>query len=140
MFADTRIQGGLCFRVVLYWILCQIAMLGTLAFMGFIRGDIGIIQSIAVPAFIVSTLFLPLAIYDIVRFSGRFAGPMVNFKGRLKEANENNERLRVHIRSGDFYREVFDALNEIQKRHEARAIQPSSRLSSSSHQEEPIHA
>ena len=31
VFADLKIQGGLCLRVAIYWVVCQLAVIGTIA-------------------------------------------------------------------------------------------------------------
>lgn len=90
-------------------------MIGTILGFAFITDSSGTGEAI-VPAFIVSTLVLPIMMFDMVVFSNRFAGPMLNLRRKMKQLAETNLSEKIEFRDGDFYRELRDSFNEIREK------------------------
>jgi hypothetical protein len=125
--ALPKLQGVLCLRVCVYWIVCQIMVLGTLLGLAFLEGSIEFqrMTHYIIPAMFVSTLAMPLAFVDMINYSNRFAGPILNFRHRLREMVEGNP-TKISVRSRDYFTDMASNLNEISTRlqSEADANQP----------------
>ncbi len=73
----------------------------------------GSIWQFVVPALIVSLFLLPIALWDMLAFSNQFAGPLVNFRGRLKQLLEKESSEEIRLRKGDFCSELCEQLNQL---------------------------
>jgi len=91
-------------------------MVGTILGIAFLEGPTGNSASIGrfiVPALVVSSLVLPIALLDILMFSNKFAGPILNFRRRFKELVDNGTCEDVRFRPGDYYRDLSDNFNKL---------------------------
>lgn len=119
--ADFRLQSLLCLRIVMYWLFCQASMVVTI--LGF-NMLVGIDQDAAppsiwrllVPALFVSSLLLPVMLLDILMFSNRFAGPMLNLRRKLKSLAEGQPTPKLQFRAADFLQEICDDFNRLRSR------------------------
>lgn len=120
VFADTRIQGLLCLRLALYWFVCQSSIVFTILamssfFEGTQDGSSAVSLHFIVPALTVSTLMFPVFLFDILVFSNRFAGPMVNFRRKMKQLVENETCEKIAFRKGDYYMDLAEHFNQVQE-------------------------
>ena len=113
LLADTKIQGAMCLRIASYWIVCQTTLLGTMACFYFLTNGEGNISGLAIPGLLVSSLFLPIALLDALKFSNRFAGPVVNIRGKLKRFAATGTMETIRLRKGDYYSDICEAFNQI---------------------------
>ena len=124
-FIDAKVQGVLCYRVVLYWFLLIFGMFCLLAGFPmvislFVKSPVApsagqvILQTWRSfwPAIFASALMLPLIILDIVRVSHRFAGPMVRLRTALRDMAAGKPIEPVVFRYGDFWCEVAEEFNQ----------------------------
>ncbi len=116
--ADKTIQGRLVFRLAIYWVTCQFALVGTMVGMSFLtmgspNTGTGSIWSLIIPGVTVSFLVLPFAIYDLVVFSNRFTGPMMRFRRHVAELAESGTADEIHFRPADFYCDLSENFNRI---------------------------
>ena len=120
LFADARVQGQFCIRVVIYWVMCQLTMLGGMIAFASIGGKDQIspevLWQIAFPAALVSLLALPFALLDAVGFSNRFSGPILNFRRRFAEFVQGKPVNEMSFRPGDFYEDLSRNFNELRSR------------------------
>ena len=115
LFADFQIQGRLCLRLAVYWLICQCAMLATLV--GFASlTDSPFNGAAFTPALVVSTCVLPILMFDLVAFSNRFAGPLLNLNRKMKQLAETNSSDSVGLRDGDFYQDMASHFNTIREK------------------------
>ena len=61
-----------------------------------------------------------LFIYDMVRFSHRFAGPLYRFRKCLKAITDGEELALMNLRKDDFLHDLKDEFNEMLKALEQR--------------------
>jgi hypothetical protein len=124
-FVDTRVQGMLAYRVILYWFLFVSGMFILLAgfpvIVSFFVHSPGapsagqlIMQTWRTfwPAIFASALMLPLLILDIIRVSHRFAGPMYRLRSALRDMAAGKPVEPVVFRYGDFWCEVAEEFNQ----------------------------
>lgn len=117
LFSDFRVQGELIVRIAAYWVVCQLAVVGT--FVGAtilnsaVPGDEVSVWSLIIPAVVVSSLVLPLVLFDAITFSNRFAGPLLRFRRNLAEFAETGTAENMEFRPGDFYMDLTDSFNKL---------------------------
>jgi hypothetical protein len=71
------------------------------------------------PYLIASGLLLPIVAHSAIRFSNRFAGPMVRIRRSLKQLAEG-EIPHVVFRENDFWTDVADDINKLAARQARR--------------------
>ncbi len=134
-FADPRLQCGLLARTILYWLysVCTIFAV-SLVWMVFARrpqtpaewiGEVGLYGG---PVAVGLLLILPLALLDCLRFSRRFAGPMVRFRRALHDLANGDPVDPLELRAGDFWCDLSRDLNRVSQRMDelqAQRPQPS---------------
>lgn len=119
LIADPNIQGWLCFRIAAYWICCQVMI--TVTLLGFAHlqapGDLtaGSVWKILIPALVVSSLAMPIAVLDVIAFSNKFVGPVYQLKRKLAALASGEEIDEVHFRVGDYHAEAQPHLNQIRE-------------------------
>jgi hypothetical protein len=87
IFVDPKVQGALALRVVLYWIVCILAVAVMLFCWELLTAPVRELSTrlndmwfYYGPALVASFLLLPLVVIDIIRISHRFAGPLVRMR------------------------------------------------------------
>jgi len=126
---DSKVQGTLIKNFLRYWAV-SIAAAGGLTVIGWIFITPGLSGFIGPNAFMASiipmilvgiaaaVLVLPVLLFDVVRVSHRFAGPLVRFKRHLREAADGGPMRRLSFRDEDFWPEIAEAYNDLLDRIE----------------------
>lgn len=115
LLADTRVQGQFCLRVVVYWMICQFSLLATMAMFAFLSGESGnTLYKLVLPGVVVSLMFLPIAMLDMLKLSNRLVGPMINLRRHLSRLQEPATAPKFVLRDGDFYSEISDLVADLQ--------------------------
>ncbi|MGI9518351.1 MAG: hypothetical protein ACR2NP_14950 [Pirellulaceae bacterium] len=114
--ADLRLQGALCLRVAIYWIVCQVVFgIAVLAFFTLQESNPGSTPltpwSLITPALVISGLVLPLALLDLLVFSNRFAGPALRIRKYLSCLAKGEEATTFKLRKKDFFVDICENLN-----------------------------
>ena len=68
-----------------------------------------------VPAMAVSSCILPFAMYDLLRFSNRFAGPIAKMRRNCEQLANGESIDELELRPRDFYRDLKTSLNHISR-------------------------
>ena len=127
-FVDPRLQLALVLRVALYWVVCTVvlALLASVQVL-LTGGNLGygvLIDRVLVsfgPALVASVIVLPMLLFDCVRFSNRFAGPMFRLRDQLKQLADTGHAEPVKFRKGDFWYEMAQEFNRVAERMQGRA-------------------
>lgn len=118
IFVDSSVQGSLAGRVSIHWI-CFFAIMIALQFLTtwmvnpmLTRGELftTVVQNNGL-FLIAIVLLLPSFIYDTVRLSNRFAGPMVRLKNAFEEVADTGELKEIQFRKGDFWMDIAKNYN-----------------------------
>lgn len=113
VFADARMQGILCVRIAIYWLVCQLAM--CLAIVGVASLDGaeggGNVVPFLMPAFCFSLFILPVALLDAVVYTNRIAGPLLNFRRKFSLLVRSGVSDPVKFRPGDYFSDLADNFN-----------------------------
>jgi hypothetical protein len=122
LFVDPKVQGALVLRVLLYWAVCLITLTLMLLCWSTIRtprmfythfDDMWFHYG---PALIASFILLPMVMVDIIRFSNRFAGPMVRLRRSMQALGRGEHVDPIQFRGGDFWQEFAEAFNAVAAR------------------------
>lgn len=124
LFIDKRVQGTLARRVLTHWLLFFVACSVTLLSLQYFLGEPGrsFSEHLSVlwnqyAIFVVLLIaMLPSFIYDTIRLSNRFAGPIVRLRRGLKELTEGEDVENMNFRDGDFWMELSDDFNRLAQR------------------------
>ncbi|MGI9518587.1 MAG: hypothetical protein ACR2NP_16140 [Pirellulaceae bacterium] len=127
VFADWKIQGGLCLRVSAYWLTCQAMLVLTAFAINLLGGGNGeILWSYLLPACVSSLLVLPIALLDLLVFSNRFAGPWHRFRRNFDQLADGQAVHPLHFRPKDFCHDLSDNFNRLREQLASADHEPDS--------------
>lgn len=125
-FVDRQVQGALLRRITIHWLLFALGLtLVLLVLQYFVQpfesfGDqlraLGQRHGVVL---VVLFALLPVFLWDTVRISHRFAGPMVRFRRLLKDLADGKAVSDISFRDGDFWAELATDFNAVKARLEA---------------------
>jgi len=119
-FIDRHVQGALVFRLALHW--CVFLVVGMSVslvlqylsdpfqpagyhFALFVKNQAGFL--------LVMVCMTPVFLFDTVKLSHRFAGPILRVRRALAEMARGDVVERVKFRPGDFWMDIADDLNKV---------------------------
>lgn len=124
MYVDKNVQGGILTRVAIHWGLfffttafAYIVIQAIVAPTGstFVSRLQGALTEFTILGFLMLSL-LPAFMLDFVRFSNRFAGPIVRLRRFLRELGENGDVPPLKFRDDDFWVDVAKEFNVCRER------------------------
>jgi methyl-accepting chemotaxis protein len=119
-YVDSQVQGALVRRVILHWVGFFVsASLGAFV-LQFLSNPF---QPISVhlqnlwwtqgPFMVVMAFLLPVFVLDTIKFSNRFAGPILRLRGSIRSIADGNPPLQLVFRKGDFWGDVAEDFNQM---------------------------
>lgn len=132
LYVNKGIQGALVRRIAAYWVACSWGIFCVLA--GF---PIGVTLALGVPngptvssllfqtwldfwpSLLASMLVLPVIVWDLLRLSHRFVGPMIRLKNAMRDLAAGKQVPAITFREGDFWCEFAEEFNRVAARMEA---------------------
>lgn len=124
---DARVQVPLLWRVTLYWLLGVTAMgvmVGVQVMLSSDSASADVLVSRTLlafgPALVASMFVLPMMLFDCVRFSNRWAGPMYRLRGKFKQLADTGACERIEFRKDDFWYELGEQFNRVAERLQER--------------------
>ncbi len=131
LFVDPVVQGAVVRRAVFYWGACLLfislpLIIGrTLAEPGKLFYEhLGALWELYWPMLTCTVLVLPLIVYDLMRLTNRFAGPMLRLRGAMRRLADGHSVETVRFRKDDFWQEFAEYFNEISQQLEAAESRP----------------
>ncbi len=128
---DSRLQGALGWRIATHWMIflglsvavtCSLQVLSSFDHGSLwsrletaLKGQFG---SIAV-----LLALLPWFVHDLLKFSNRFAAPVVRLQRSIVQLAKEDQTPPLVIRSGDFWQELAGDFNELRARVHAEREQ-----------------
>ena len=116
---DSHLQFSIVTRVFVYFVASILFVALTLTFWntyvsvgGSFLGNLVSTFTLHSPVFLMSILFLPFAIYDSLKLSHRFAGPIYRLRQDL-EMYKSDSKVRTRIRKTDFLQDLPDSINDL---------------------------
>ncbi len=128
-YVDSLVQGALARRIVAHWCIFFVLSLISLGAMELFLGDpaLSFIGHLAVLwskyAFFVILMvsILPTFIYDSMKLSNRFAGPILRLRESIGALAKGEEVKELKFRDNDFWRELSDDFNVVANRAQSKA-------------------
>lgn len=127
-FVDAEVQGALLLRLAGHWCLFVAANCIAFAFWEVLIERSASVEQTAspllsalVPCLITSAALLPAFLYDTVRLSNRFAGPVMRLRKALRDLAEGRPIEPLKFRKGDFWASAADDFNAAIRRMSADA-------------------
>ncbi|MBI2480059.1 MAG: hypothetical protein HYV60_15950 [Planctomycetia bacterium] len=135
LYVDRGVQGALVRRVATYWVVCSWGIFCVLA--GF---PIGVTLAIGAsngptvsslllqswldfwPSLLASLLVLPIIVWDLLRLSHRFVGPMIRLRNAMRDLASGKQVRPISFREGDFWCEFAEEFNRVAARMEAAKL------------------
>ncbi|MEM7560534.1 MAG: hypothetical protein AAF394_15535 [Planctomycetota bacterium] len=127
IYVDKKVQGALARRIVVHWCIFFVVCMLCLFAMEFFVGDpaLGVGGHLAAVwqkyAFFVLVMLaiVPSFVYDSLKLSNKFAGPMVRLRHGIQKITRGEEVGTLKFRKGDFWGDVADEFNEMRTSIEA---------------------
>jgi hypothetical protein len=126
---DREVQGYLLIRGGCYWLL-SIAVVGALNVVGWvylapgvdalvkIRGTLPSFLGVFAIVVASSLIVLPVLLYDLVKYTNRFAGPVHRLQRALQDVAAGRVVSPLTFREGDYWHELATSFNGIVARLE----------------------
>ena len=126
LFVDKQLQGALALRVTCYGLFCVLGVFSLLALFPVLMtlslspenapppGTV-ILETWSTywPALMALLLLLPAVLWDVVRFSNRFVGPMHRLRSAMRDLADGKPVKEIQFREDDFWREFADEFNRL---------------------------
>jgi len=121
---DPEVQGGILRKIAIHWVLFFIC--NAMALMIWIRlfeqpdADWG--QTFAdtirrfLPFFIITMALIPAFVWDTLKLTNRFAGPILRLRGALSDASAGRAIVPLYFRTNDFWQEIAENFNSVMER------------------------
>ncbi len=122
---DPAVQWAIIRRMMMHWSLTLLALLaiGIGVQLIYAPGDQTFMQAIGrsfgaqAPLLFVMFMLVPVYVWDIVKLSHRFAGPMLRLRGILNELAGGGRASQLRFRPGDFWQETATDFNRFYETH-----------------------
>ena len=127
VWVDKRVQGVLIGRIVLYWAAAMLYVgLGTVCFQYYQHPDWSLVQHaqelflLVWPWLPSAVLCLPLVVFDIIRVSNLFVGPIYRLRSHLSELHLNPDCPPLKFRDDDYWHDLTEPIHRLQSELLAR--------------------
>jgi hypothetical protein len=118
---DRNVQGALIGRVVLYWLAGMLYVsLGSACFQYYQHSDWSLSKHIQAlfsqfwPWLPSAILCLPLILFDVVRLSNLFVGPIYRLRMHLAELNVDPQCRPLKFRDDDYWQDLVEPIHALQ--------------------------
>jgi methyl-accepting chemotaxis protein len=122
---DRKVQGALMLRAVEYWFCCVLTVGLALLAWNLLTGPDESLHGYFVEALhyflvagVVSLLVLPALVYDALRLSNKFTGPLFRLRRELRRLAAGERVSPIHFRTQDFWSDLADEFNATSDRME----------------------
>jgi hypothetical protein len=125
LFIDRKVQGALARRILVHWALFFVACTVTILGLQYFFGEPGMSMGQHLEKLwnqyalfvVLIVAMLPSFIYDTIKLSNRFTGPIVRLRRGIKEMADGEEQVtEMNFRGGDFWVELSHEFNRLAKR------------------------
>ncbi|MGI9474253.1 MAG: hypothetical protein ACR2NZ_22115 [Rubripirellula sp.] len=126
---DPEVQVGVIRKIAAHWVIFFIC--NAMALMIWVRlfeqpdADWG--QTFAdslrrfLPFFVITMALIPAFVWDTLKLTNRFAGPILRLRGALLDASQGRAVAPLRFRENDFWQEIALNFNSMMERHSQEA-------------------
>ncbi len=132
-FVDFAVQGGIVARLVAYWFATVGISLSLAMVIGWFSNPLAPLaqqwarqMQLIWPLLLATFMVLPIAVLGLVRFTHRFAGPVLRLRRCLNDLADGRAVAPLKFRKGDFWPELADAFNRVVAMKESLQTRPRS--------------
>jgi methyl-accepting chemotaxis protein len=121
---DPEVQGGVLRKIAIHWVLFFIC--NAVALMIWIRlfeqPDADWSQTFGdtlrrfLPFFVITLALIPAFVWDTLKLTNRFAGPIHRLRVALADASSGNAVTPLQFRTNDFWKEIAHNFNTVMER------------------------
>ncbi|MEO1496717.1 MAG: hypothetical protein AAFV43_06160 [Planctomycetota bacterium] len=121
-FIDSEVQGALARRLAVHWLVYAfVAGLLLVGLRWLVNPATPLIDHLSAawetygPVFIILLSLAPLFVYDAVKLSNKFTGPVMRLRRGLRELASGESAEPMQLRDGDFWQDLasdFNAVND----------------------------
>ncbi len=124
LFVDKRVQGVLVRQLIVHWMIASLVMFlyllilqvfSTPEKMSF-SGYLSVMWDKYAILLVALISVFPVFVYDSIKLSNRFAGPMVSFRNNLEKLSKGEEVKVLSFRKNDFWHGLSGDINAIARR------------------------
>jgi len=124
VYVDRRVQYQLARRVILHWlgfvVIAIVLAIGTVLFSGHpILPLYQFVQTVIAQQglfLVLLVALIPAFVYDTIKFSNRFAGPVMRTRRALRAAADGYRVKPLRFRNGDLWPELASEFNRLLER------------------------
>ncbi len=123
-FVDPQVQGGMLQKIALHWVL--LFSINSMAIVMWVwlfeQPDMSWGEIIAncvrrfMPFFVISIVLIPAFIWDTLKITNRFAGPILRLRSALADAAQGKETEPLQFRNNDFWQDIANDFNGLVQR------------------------
>jgi hypothetical protein len=120
LFVDPKVQSALAIRLTLHWILfaafVSVISISVKWFANPFQSIGGLFSGFLSeqwPVLLTMGLLLPAFIYDSLKLSNRFAGPIIRFRKTMLTITETGTPRHLKFRKGDFWHDLANDFNDM---------------------------
>lgn len=121
LFVDPRVQGSLVRQLITHWgLACFLVFLYLFTLQAFSNGFSMTFQENLMELWnkygvlgLILAVISPVFIYDSIKLSNRFVGPMVSFRSALSKLAVGESPNPIRFRQNDFWKELSHDLNKV---------------------------
>ena len=130
-FVDRSVQAELLFRMAIYWVFSALVLVSILICWRILFGpsrDISVHVDYLwfqyKPVVIASLILLPLLLFDMLRVSNRFAGPMIRLRRAMERLSDGEKNITpLNFRENDFWQGLANDFNRLLESQSASATE-----------------
>ncbi|MGI9456231.1 MAG: hypothetical protein ACR2NU_06685 [Aeoliella sp.] len=119
-YIDPQVQGALWRRLITHW-LAYIAVAAVLALgLEWMNDPFRPLDQVASqawwtysPMLLIMLFLMPAFIYDSIRLSHRFAGPVFRIRQVIKHLAAGEQPKQIEFRDNDFWKEIAEDVNRV---------------------------
>lgn len=146
-FVDPVVQGALARRLVKHWCMFLAASALCTLLVHFLANPfrtpseyVAQLWQMLGPALWVGLCLMPVFVYDTIKLSHRFAGPLMRIRGSMRRVGAGERVEFVKLRPDDYWQEFAQEFNSVLKRiHEYEDREQPQVASSTEPRGEPEH-
>ena len=131
LWIEARIQGALARRIVMHWAMFFVIAFTFSVVFQFLSDPFmpfaaywTTVWKVHGPLLLTMVLILPAFLYDSVKLSNRFVGPIIRFRNSIRDLSRGQPVKPIEFRGDDFWKELADDFNGmIEKVQSSEAFQ-----------------
>jgi len=129
---DSEVQGGILRKLALHWVVFFVcnAIALTIWIRLFEQPDVNWSQTVGdtvrrfLPFFVVTLALIPAFVWDTMKLTNRFAGPIHRLRIALADASEGRVVTPLRFRTNDYWKEIAENFNTVMERSSVPMTDP----------------